>query len=120
MGKILYFGTFGSDDPTRASLPFLGASGALARGHQPVIIVTGEAVLLMKDVVADAVHGIGFPPLRELMDKVVDHQVPIYVGVGCAAARGVADADLRSKNAQFATPDDFADLMMEADRVVSF
>lgn len=120
MGKILYFGTFGSDDPTRATLPFLGAAGALHRGHQPVIIVTGEAVTLMRDAVAGSVHGVGFQPLRELLDEVIGHAVPIYVGVGCASARGVTEADLAGKNAQFATPDDFSDLMLEADRVVSF
>ena len=79
MGKILYVGTFGSDDPTRATLPILGTSGALDRGHEPSIFVIGEAVLLMKDGVVDALQGVGFPPLRQLMDKVIDHGVPIYV-----------------------------------------
>ena len=79
MGKILYIGTFGSDDPTRATMPILGASGALDRGHEPSILVMGEAVLLMKDGVVDALQGVGFPPLRQIMDKVLDHGVPIYV-----------------------------------------
>jgi hypothetical protein len=35
-------------------------------------------------------------------------------------ARGVIDQDLEGKNAEFAGPDDFADLMMDADRVLSF
>jgi hypothetical protein len=35
-------------------------------------------------------------------------------------ARGVTEADLAGKNAQFGGPDDLADLMMEADRVLSF
>jgi hypothetical protein len=38
----------------------------------------------------------------------------------CAAARGVADADLEGKNAAYAGPDRLADLMMENDRVLSF
>ena len=59
MGRILYSGTFGSDDPTRATLPFLAASGALDEGHEAVIFVTGEAVYLMKDEIASAVQGFG-------------------------------------------------------------
>ena len=35
-------------------------------------------------------------------------------------ARGVTEEDLQGKNAQFAGPDDLADLMLEVDRVLSF
>lgn len=35
-------------------------------------------------------------------------------------ARGVTEADLEGKNAQFGGPADLADLMMEADRVLSY
>ncbi len=79
MGKLLYVGTFATDDPTRATMPFIGASGALDRGHEPMIVLMGEAVYLLKDGVADTVHGVGFPPLRQLMDKMIKHKVPFYV-----------------------------------------
>lgn len=79
MGKLLLVGTFGTDDPTRATMPFIVASGALDRGHEPSIALMGEAVYLLRDVVVDTVQGVGFPPLRQLVDKVLDHAVPIYV-----------------------------------------
>ena len=79
MGKILYSGTFGSDDPTRATLPFLAASGALDRGHEPVIALIGEAVYVMKDDVTEVIQGIGIPSLQELMSKVIEHEVPIHL-----------------------------------------
>jgi predicted peroxiredoxin len=41
MEKLLFVGTFGSDDPTRASMPFIVASGGLDRGHQPAIVLMG-------------------------------------------------------------------------------
>jgi predicted peroxiredoxin len=78
MGKLLFVGTFGSDDPTRATMPFIVASGALDRGHEPTIVLMGEAVYLLKDGAVDALHGVGFPPLRQLVDKILDHGVPIY------------------------------------------
>ena len=68
-----------SDDPTRATLPFLAASGALDRGHEPVIFLMGEAVYVMKDEVADVIQGVGIPSLRALIDKAVEHDVPIYI-----------------------------------------
>ncbi|MFN2196775.1 MAG: hypothetical protein ACK2UW_11700 [Anaerolineales bacterium] len=79
MGKLLFLGTFATDDPTRASMPFIVASGALDRGHLPMIVLMGEAVYLMKDEVADSVHGVGFPPLSQLLAKIMEHKVPIYV-----------------------------------------
>ena len=79
MGKLLYVGTYGSDDPTRATMPILGSTGALDKGHEPSIVLMGEAVLLMKDGVVDSLHGVGFPPLRQLMNKVLGSGVPFYV-----------------------------------------
>ncbi len=78
MGKLLYVGTFGSDDPTRATMPFITASGALDAGHAPGIVLMGEAVYLADDAIVDALHGVGFPPLRQLMTKILDNGVPIY------------------------------------------
>jgi len=79
MGKILYVGTFATDDPTRATMPFIAASGALDRGHEAMIVFMGEAVYLLKDGVADTVQGVGFPPLRQLIDRMINHKVPFYV-----------------------------------------
>ncbi len=78
MGKLLFLGTYGTDDPTRASLPFLLAASALEAGHEPTITLIGEAVHLLKRGIPDAVQGVGYPPLRQLVDKVVAANVPIY------------------------------------------
>jgi predicted peroxiredoxin len=79
MASELFIGMHGSEDPTKATLPFLMASGALDAGHQPAILLVGDAAVLMSNTVVDNVHGVGFPPLKELMDKVVAAKVPIYI-----------------------------------------
>jgi predicted peroxiredoxin len=89
----LVIGTFGSDDPTRATLPFVAASGALEAGHAPEICLLGEASYLMKDQVLAAIHGIGFPPLSEVVPK--------------------------PKNARFITAKELSEIVVAADRVVS-
>ena len=78
MGRLLYVGTYGSDDPTRATMPFVTASGAIDAGHEAAIVLMGEAVYLANDEVVDAIKGVGFPPLRQLMEKALDNGVPIY------------------------------------------
>ncbi len=79
MAKELFIGAHGSEDPTKATLPFLMAGGALDAGHETAIILVGDAVVLMNDTVVDNIQGIGFPPLKELVAKVVQNKVPIYV-----------------------------------------
>ena len=79
MAKILYLGTAGSDDPTRASFPFQWALGARDAGHEAEVFLAGEAVYLMKNVVADAVLPVAMPALRELIDEVIAQRVPIFV-----------------------------------------
>ena len=79
MARILYLGTAGSDDPTRAGFPFNFAMCALDAGHQPEIFLAGEAVYLMKDTVIAAVQPVAMPALKEMLDELVAQKVPVYV-----------------------------------------
>ena len=79
MARELFIGLHGSEDPTMATFPFLMANSALDAGHEPAVILMGDAVVLMRDVVVDNVQGMGLPPLKELMDKAVQNKVPINV-----------------------------------------
>lgn len=79
MASILYVATRGSDDPTMATFPFEIAVGAAQEGHEVSIALLGEAVVTMKDEVAEELHGFGTPPLREILPEVVRHGIPVYV-----------------------------------------
>ena len=78
MARELFIGTHGSEDPTKATLPFLMAGGAIDAGHELAIVLAGDAVVVMDDAVANSVQGLGFPPFKELLAKVVGNKVPIY------------------------------------------
>ena len=79
MASELFIGLHGSEDPTKATFPFLMAGGALDAGHQTAIILLGDAVVLMNNAVADNVQGVGLPPIKEMMAKVFAAKVPIYI-----------------------------------------
>ena len=79
MASILYSTSFGSDDPTRATIGVIAALGGVEAGHKVELALLGEATYLMKDVVANSVHGVGFDPLSEILPKLIEHGVPIYV-----------------------------------------
>jgi len=120
MGKLLYVGTYGTDDPTRASMPFVAALGALERGHEAAIVLMGESVYLLKGNVADGVHGVGYRPLRQLLEETKAANVAIYAGASCAKAREVTDSDLAATSAEVIHASDLAALMLAHDRVLSF
>ena len=79
MGKILAVATHATDDQTKSTGAFVTAIGALGAGKEVGIVLFGEAVYLAKEEVAKSVHGVGFPPLPELIDQVVEGDVPVYV-----------------------------------------
>ena len=79
MGKILAVTTHATDDQTKSTAAFITAIGALGADKEVSIALIGEAVYLAKEAVAKSVHGVGFPPLPELIEKVVEANVPVYV-----------------------------------------
>ena len=79
MATLVYTSTHGSDDPTRASFPFILANGAIEAGHKAEVFLAGEATYLMKDTVADAVVPVGWPPLRELLKSASDGGVALHI-----------------------------------------
>ena len=78
--KITYFGCAGTADPTRASIPLhLAANGSIEIGQETTIILGGDAADLLLDDNAQRLEGVGLPPARELLAKLRDHAVPVFV-----------------------------------------
>jgi predicted peroxiredoxin len=78
--KITYFVSAGTADPTRASIPLhLAANGSVEVGQEVSIVLGGDATELLLGDAAERVEGIGVPPLRELLAKLRDHEVPVFV-----------------------------------------
>lgn len=79
MSDILAITTHATNDQTLSSFAFVTAVGALAKGKTVAIALLGEGVYLAKREVADSVHGVGFPSLSELIAKVIEANVPVYL-----------------------------------------
>ena len=78
--KITYFVSAGTADPTRASIPLhLAANGSVEVGQEPSIVLGGDAAELLLADNAETLEGVGVPPARELLAKLRDHQVPVFV-----------------------------------------
>ena len=76
---VLIKSAWGSADPTQASFPFHHANAFGEGGHEVQLFLLGEAVSLMRTVVANSVIPVGWPPLSEGFAKVVERKIPIHV-----------------------------------------
>lgn len=78
MAKILYVSICGSENPTKATLPWLSVKGAIEAGHQAQIVLAGDAAILANRTVAESVLGVGIPPLKELIAFAMEKNVPVF------------------------------------------
>jgi uncharacterized protein involved in oxidation of intracellular sulfur len=79
MAKLLITGTHGTDDPTRASLPFHIAKGAVEAGQEVGIVLAGDSPVVLKQSVREAILGVGMPSLKDLFQFAVDNNVRVYI-----------------------------------------
>jgi predicted peroxiredoxin len=78
--RVLYLATTGEGDPTRASLPLhVAANGSAEIGQECALVMIGDGTELARRAVAERVEGVGVPPVRDLVQKLVAHEVPVYV-----------------------------------------
>jgi predicted peroxiredoxin len=78
--RILYLATTGAADPTRASIPLhIAANGSVAEGQECAVALVGDGTELVSRERAEQVEGVGVPSAKELLRKLLDNRVPVYV-----------------------------------------
>ena len=120
MSKILIHLTHGTEDPTRAALAFLVARSAVDEDHSVSLFLAGDAVQLLRDAVLDNLAGLGTGKLREHYDAIVAGGGKFYLSGMSSKARGLTDADLNGKPAEFALPNVLVRLSLEHDRMFTY
>jgi len=78
--KILYLAAAGPTEPTRASIPLhVAANGSVDEGQECAVVLVGDATDLISREKAERVEGVGIPPTKELLRKLLDNRVPVFV-----------------------------------------
>jgi predicted peroxiredoxin len=78
--RIVYFASAGTGDATRASIPLhLAANGSLELGQDTTVVLGGDATEILLADNADTMQGVGVPAIADLLSKLRDHAVPVYV-----------------------------------------
>ncbi|WP_128544535.1 DsrE family protein [Larkinella soli] len=118
--KFLVHITCGPENPTKAALGFLVAKTALSEGHTVTLFLAGDAAVLLRDAELDKVEGLGTGKLRDHYEALAKGGVRFYVSGMSAKARGVTDADISGKPAEFAMPAKLVQLAADSDRVFTY
>lgn len=79
MTRLLLIGTAGVEDPTRATMPFHLARAARESGIDVAVVLAGDASLLVKAGVRENIHGVGFPPLKEMYAHALEAGIPLHL-----------------------------------------
>ena len=78
--RLLYVVTKGINDATLASVPLhIAANGSLEIGQEVSVVLAGDGTDLIVGDNARSIEGVGVPPMRELLEKLREHEVPVHV-----------------------------------------
>jgi len=94
MPRFMAQATHGREDPERATLPFIVANVAASADQEAIVLLTIEGVWLATTGYADAIHHEGMPPLREVIDSLMDGGGQIWACGACTKPRGITDEHL--------------------------
>jgi hypothetical protein len=76
--KVMMKSAWGPDDPTRAAFPFIHGLVLAEAGHDVQIFLLAEATTLLRKSMVSAIFPVGWPPLSETLQKVVDKHIPVF------------------------------------------
>ena len=76
--KVMMKSAWGPDDPTRAAFPFAHGLVLAEAGHDVQIFLLAEATSLLRKSMVSAIFPVGWPPLSETLQKVVDTHIPVF------------------------------------------
>jgi uncharacterized protein len=77
-------------------------------------------VLLLQDSVLNTLEGTGTGKLQDHYDAIVKGKGKFYLSANSCKARGITDADLAGKPAEFALPKVLVSLAVESDRMFTY
>jgi uncharacterized protein len=118
--NILIHITEGPENPTKAALGFLVAKTAIEEGHSVTLFLAGDAVKLLQDSTLNTLAGNGTGKLRDHYDAIVKGNGKFYLSGNSSKARGLTDADIAGKPAEFALPNILVRLSVESDRMFTY
>src|SRR5918997_5481803 len=91
--KLLVHSATGPESPTRAALALLVARSAADEGHDVRVFLAGDAVHLVREATATAVHGLGTGNVAEHLAALRGAGVTLHLSGMSSKARDIEGGD---------------------------
>jgi uncharacterized protein involved in oxidation of intracellular sulfur len=117
--NIVIIATYGSDDPERASLPFVVGNAALAMDVKVKIALQGNGVTLAKKGCYEHIFAGGLDPLKKLVDTFIEFGGEILVCTPCIKERQITK-DMLLENIQLMAGGTLVQACIDADAVLNY
>jgi len=92
--KIVIISTTGSENPEKATIPFVMATAAQATDVVVSVILQSNSVVLAKKGEAENVAASGFMPLKQLIDTYIEMGGKLLLCSPCLKERNITKDDL--------------------------
>lgn len=92
--KLVIVSTIGTENPEKATIPFVIATAAQATDIELVVILQAEAVVLAKKGEAEKIHAQDLMPLKELLNNYVEMGGKLNLCSPCLKSRNIGKDDL--------------------------
>jgi len=120
MARLLIHIVTGPENPTRVALGLLVARTALSEGNEVDVFFAGDAVSVLRPETLDAGQGIGLGGFREHVDALANGGARFFASGLSSKARGLTVEGLAGLPATMVAPTRLVELILEADRVVTY
>ena len=114
--KLLVHSATGPENPTRATLALLVARTAADEGHDVRVFLAGDAVHLVREATATAVHGVGTGNVAEHLAALRGAGVALHLSGMSSRARGIEGGD----GAGLCQPAELIELAAWADTTLTY
>lgn len=118
--RILIHLTTGVENPTKAALALLVASTALDEGHQVDVFVAGDGVSALRTESIELMHGIGTGSVLSHLEKLRSGGAGLYASGMSSSARGLTPELLKGQGFSPAPPNKLVELLVSADKVLTY
>jgi predicted peroxiredoxin len=119
MTKILIQGTHGTENPEKATLPFIIGNVAANSDQDVTLFLTSDAVWLATKGAADDVSFGGHPPIGDILTSFVDAGGQIWACGACTGPRDI-DSDQLVDGATIVTAANVTEALVEGARTIGF
>lgn len=118
--RILIHLTTGVENPTKAALALLVASTAVADGHDVDVFIAGDGVSVLRPESAAVMQGVGTGSVSDHLEKLRAGNAGLFASGMSAAARGLTPEHLQAQGFAPAPPNKLVELLVAADRSLSY